>query len=89
MGHHRTFRIVRWISALPLKADVGLAGARCPFRARAALVLENEARGRAMRQQASVVIGGTSFSSPNPATAIQNNAFRLDASYFWLNGPKK
>jgi hypothetical protein len=42
-----------------------------------------------MRQQASVVIGETSFSSPNPATAIQNNAFRLDASYFWLNGPKK
>jgi hypothetical protein len=29
-----------------------------------------------MRQQASVAIGGTSFSGLNPAIAIQHNAFR-------------
>src|SRR5215472_7509220 len=53
------------------------------------LVLENKARGRAMRQQASVAIGETSFRSPNSTTAIQHNAFRPYASYFWRNGPKE
>ena len=47
---------------------------------------KNQARARAMSEQAPFAICEASFGRANPSTAIQHNALRLDPSSFWPNG---
>src|SRR5262249_23935849 len=46
---------------------------------------KNQARTRAMAEQAPLDICKASFGSADPAAAIQHNALRLDPSCFWRN----
>ena len=49
--------------------------------------LKNQARGRSVDEQAPFVVCDPSFGKANPAAAIQDNAFGLDQTRLWRDGP--